>query len=61
MVQVIGVPALSEVASLIGADHNVTVGWFASRLGAGAAMASLVAHLGYGLTLGVVYGHRRDR
>ena len=62
MVQAIGVPTLSEVASLIRADHGVSsVGWLASRLGVGAAIASLVAHLAYGVSLGVVCGRRRDR
>jgi len=61
MVQAIGVPTLSEVASLIRADHSVSVGWLASRLGVGAAMASLVAHLAYGVSLGLVYGRQGDR
>jgi hypothetical protein len=52
---------LSEVASLIRADPGVPVGWFASRLGLGAATASLVAHLAYGVSLGVVYGRQGDR
>jgi uncharacterized membrane protein YagU involved in acid resistance len=61
MVQAIGVPTLSEIANLVRADHSVSVGWFASRLGVGAAMASLVAHLAYGVSLGVVYGRQRGR
>jgi len=61
MVQAIGVPTLSEVATLIRANHSVSVGWFASRLGVGAAMASLVAHLANGVSLGVVYGRQRNR
>lgn len=61
IVQAIGVPALSEVASLIRADQNVSVGWLASRLGVGAAAASLVAHVAYGVSLGLVYGRQRDR
>jgi len=61
IVQAIGVPAMSEVASLIHADRSVSVGWLASRLGVGAAAASLVAHVAYGVTLGFVYGRRRDR
>jgi uncharacterized protein DUF6789 len=61
MVQAIGVPMLSEVASLIGVDHSVSVGWFASRLGVRAAAASLVAHLAYGVSLGVVYGRPQNR
>ena len=61
MVQAIGVPTLSAVAALIRADSSVFAGWFASRLGGGAAMASLVAHLAYGVTLGVVYGRQRNR
>jgi hypothetical protein len=61
MVQAIGVPALSEVASLIRADPSVFVGWFASRLGVDAAIASLAAHLAYGASVGVVYGRQRNR
>jgi hypothetical protein len=61
IVQAIGVPMLSVVASLIRADQNVSVGWLASRLGVGAAAASLAAHLVYGVSLGLVYGHPRDR
>ena len=61
IVQAIGVPAMSEVASLIRDDHGVSVGWLASRLGVGAAAASLVAHVAYGVTLGFVYGRHRDR
>jgi hypothetical protein len=61
MVQAIGVPTLSAVASLIRANDNVFVGWFASRLGVSAAMASLVAHLAYGVSLGVVYGRQGNR
>ena len=61
MVQAIGVPTLSAVAALIRADDSVFAGWFASRLGVGAAMASLVAHLAYGVSLGVVYGRQRNR
>jgi hypothetical protein len=54
IVQAIGVPTLSAVAALIRADDSVFAGWFASRLGVGAAMASLVAHVAYGVSLGVV-------
>jgi uncharacterized protein DUF6789 len=61
IVQVMGVPMLSEVASLIRADPSVPVGWFASRLGVAAATASLVAHLVYGVSLGVVYGRQGNR
>jgi hypothetical protein len=61
IVQAIGVPAMSEVASLIRADQSVSVGCLASRLGVGAAAASLVAHVAYGVTLGFVYGRHRDR
>ena len=59
-VQLIGVPALSELASVIRLDPGpgVPVGWLASRLGIGAAAASLLAHLAYGGTLGFVYGRQ---
>ena len=49
------------LASLIRADQSVSVGWLALRLGVGAATASLVAHVAYGVTLGFVYGRHRDR
>jgi uncharacterized membrane protein YagU involved in acid resistance len=61
MVQAIGVPTLSAVAALIRANDSVFAGWCSSRLGVGAAMASLVAHLAYGVSLGVVYGRQRNR
>jgi hypothetical protein len=61
IVQAIGVPAMSEVASLIRADQSVSVGRLALRLGVGAATASLVAHVAYGVTLGFVYGRHNDR
>ncbi len=61
MVQAIGVPTLSAAAALIRADDSVFAGWFASRLGVGPAMASLVAHLAYGVSLGLVYGRQRNR
>jgi len=57
-VQLIGVPVLSELASVIRPDPGIPVGWLASRLGVGAAAASLLAHLAYGGTLGFVYGRQ---
>ena len=56
--QLIGVPALSELASVIRPDRGVPVGWLASGLGVSAAAASLLAHLAYGGTLGFVYGRQ---
>ena len=61
LVQAIGVPMLSAVAAVIRADDSVFAGWFASRLGVAAAIASLAAHLAYGVSLGVVYGRQRNR
>lgn len=48
--QMVAVPILGELG---GAQPSP--GWFALQLGPGAALASLVAHLAYGGTLGWVY------
>ena len=61
LVQTIGVPTLSAVAAVIRANDSVFAGWFASRLGVTVAIASLAAHLAYGVSLGVVYGRQRSR
>lgn len=54
--QVIAVPALGAVADFVHGSTVASPGWLAARLGAGAAAASLVAHLAYGSVLGFVYG-----
>jgi hypothetical protein len=61
LVQAIGVPTLSAIAAVIRANDSVFAGWFASRLGVVAAIASLAAHLAYGVSLSVVYGRQRNR
>ena len=56
--QGVAVPALGLVANGLGRLDALDPGWFSVNLGLGAAAASLVAHLAYGVTLGFVYGCR---
>jgi hypothetical protein len=56
--QTIAVPLVGAIGHAV---HDVDVaapGWFALRLGAGAAFSSLTAHIAYGVSLSVVYGRR---
>ncbi|MGE0040810.1 MAG: hypothetical protein AB7H88_09665 [Vicinamibacterales bacterium] len=55
--QVVAVPTLGAAAEAAG-WVGTTPGVVAYRLGLGAALGSLVAHLAYGGTLGYVYGCR---
>lgn len=54
--QAIAVPSLGALAGFVHGSAGVSPGLFAARLGAGAALASLGAHLAYGGVLGFVYG-----
>lgn len=54
--QVIAVPLLGAIASAGGSLTGPAPGFLAMGLGPGAAVASLIAHLSYGGTLGFVYG-----
>lgn len=54
--QVIAVPALGLFASAVSDGTTVAPGLVSYRLGAGAAVGSLVSHVSYGLVLGFVYG-----
>jgi hypothetical protein len=54
--QVVAVPALGALADFLHRSTTASPGFLAARLGAGAAAASLVAHLAYGSVLGFVYG-----
>lgn len=56
-VQGVAVPTLGVVATALG-RVGTSPGLFSVHLGFGAALASLVAHLAYGGTLGYVYGCR---
>lgn len=56
--QSVAVPVLGWLASLIADGPLVTPGPLSMRLGLGAAIGSLLAHLAYGGTLGYVYGCR---
>lgn len=58
LAQVVAVPALGWVASLVRDGSVATPGFLSMRLGLGAAVGSLAAHLAYGGTLGFVYGCR---
>jgi hypothetical protein len=55
--QLVAVPSLGAAAAAAGWAGD-TPGVLAYRLGLGAAVASLIAHLAYGGTLGYVYGCR---
>lgn len=54
--QAVAVPLLGAVASAAGGLTGPAPGVFAIGLGPEAALASLIAHLAYGGTLGFVYG-----
>lgn len=54
--QAVAVPLLGAVASAAGGLTGPAPGVFAIGLGPGSALASLIAHLAYGGTLGFVYG-----
>lgn len=54
--QVIAVPSLGVLAGLVGGSSGASPGFFAARLGANSAFASLASHLAYGGVLGFVYG-----
>jgi hypothetical protein len=54
--QAIAVPSLGALAGFAHGDAAASPGVFAARLGAGAAFASLGAHVAYGGVLGFVYG-----
>lgn len=54
--QFFAVPALGTIAASLSPVAMDSPGLLALRLGPGAAFASLIAHLAYGGTLGVVYG-----
>jgi hypothetical protein len=54
--QAMAVPSLGAVADFLHGAGASSPGLLAARLGAGAAFASLVAHLAYGSMLGFVYG-----
>lgn len=54
--QMIAVPSLGALADFIRDSTAASPGFLAARLGFGAALASLVAHLAYGSVLGFVYG-----
>lgn len=56
MAQAIAVPLLGALAATQGTVGGPAPGVLSNSLGAGAALASLVAHLVYGGTLGLVYG-----
>lgn len=58
LAQVVAVPSLGLIANALGRLDAINPGWLSVRLGLGAAVASLVAHLAYGITLGFVYGCR---
>lgn len=53
--QVVAVPALGALADLVHGATAASPGFLAARLGAGAAAASLAAHVAYGGVLGFVY------
>ncbi|MBI1875916.1 MAG: hypothetical protein HYZ58_12100 [Acidobacteria bacterium] len=54
--QAMAVPLLGAIASVAGTLSGPVPGFLAIGLGPGAALSSLIAHLGYGGTLGIVYG-----
>lgn len=54
--QAIAVPALGLLATTFGEGAVVSPGVVSHRLGAAAALGSLVSHLSYGVVLGFVYG-----
>lgn len=56
LAQAVAVPLLGAMASAAGSLTGPTPGFLAIGLGPGAASGSLIAHLGYGGTLGFVYG-----
>lgn len=58
LAQAVAVPLLGWAATLVRDTTLETPGLFSMRLGLGAAVGSLVAHLAYGGTLGYVYGCR---
>ncbi|MDP1569297.1 MAG: hypothetical protein Q8L86_04775 [Vicinamibacterales bacterium] len=58
LAQAVAVPLLGWIAYLVRDGSLVTPGFLSLRLGLGAALGSLAAHLAYGGTLGYVYGCR---
>lgn len=58
LAQAVAVPLLGWVAGLVSGGGVATPGLLSIRLGLGAAVGSLVAHLAYGGVLGYVYGCR---
>lgn len=54
--QAVAVPVLGFIAPAASHVAAASPGFFSLHLGLGAAFASLIAHLAYGGTLGVVYG-----
>lgn len=56
MAQTVAVPLLGALAAAQGVVGGPAPGALSTGLGAGAALGSLVAHLVYGGTLGLVYG-----
>lgn len=56
LAQGVAVPLLGVIVATAGGLNGPAPGFFAIGLGPGSALASLIAHLAYGGTLGVVYG-----
>lgn len=54
--QAIAVPCLGAIADVVHGGGGASPGFFAARLGADSAFASLASHLAYGGVLGFVYG-----